>query len=176
MIEAGLCIIGLVGILSLVVANVVMRYLFHSPLGWTQEVVMYMFIATSVLGISVAYRRGRHLQLYGIQALLTASTRRVLRLIVSVVVATFLVYLIVQAFQLHELFQRFYSPLNRMPRSWLTLALLWSLTSMLISTLYFIAELAVSEDVRPIDIFARLGLAGNLSHPEPSRRPATPDG
>lgn len=155
--------LGLVAILVLVGVNVVMRYLLASPLGWDQEIVMYVFISISLLGISLAYRRGRHLQLYGVQALLSDSARLALRLVVSVVIAAFLVYLLTKAIRLHEIFLRFYSPLNRMPRALLTSALLWSLSSMLLSTVYFIVELITRRQVRPIDIFERLGLAGSLS-------------
>lgn len=155
--------VGLVAILVLVSVNVVMRYLLGSPLGWDQEVVMYLFISISVLGISLAYRRGRHLQLYAVQALLSEPARLALRLAVSVVIAVFLVYLMTKAIKLHELYLRFYSPLNRMPRAWLTMALLWSLSSMLLSTVYFVVELVSRKQIRPIDIFERLGLAGNLS-------------
>lgn len=163
LVEVAMCIAGMVAILALVSANVFMRYVLNAPLAWTHEVIMYTFIITSLLGISVGYRRQRHLHLHGIAAFLPDGGERALKIAVNFVILALLIYLTSKAVDLNALYQRFSSPLNHMPRAWLTMGLIWSFVSMSLTTVYFIAELAMTGQIRPIDIMERLHLAGDLA-------------
>ncbi|MBZ8135148.1 hypothetical protein CLD20_17875 [Afifella sp. IM 167] len=153
----------IVAILCLVSFNVVMRYGLGAPVAWTHEVIMYLFTALVLIGIAVVFRRGRHLQLRGLVVVLPPGWQRMLRIVLSIVLALFFAFLIHEAMGLHTLYRRFFSPLNHMPRSWISLALLWSLISMMItSILVFLEETFLGETV-PITIANRFGFAGSLS-------------
>lgn len=165
-LEAGFCITGLVSILTLIASNVFMRYVIGAPLAWTHEVVMYIFTVSSLLGISTAYRRQRHLQLQGMLAFLPSAARGIMRIVVFVALLALLLFLAVKAFDLNQLYSRFKSPLNRMPRSILSLGMIWALLSMALTTVYFIVELLAEGNIRRIDILERIGIAGDLSRME----------
>ncbi|MBN9885857.1 TRAP transporter small permease [Salipiger abyssi] len=162
-LEAGACFAGLVTILALISANVFMRYVMGAPLAWTHEVVMYLFTISSLMGISTAYRRQRHLQLQGLLTFLPAPGARIVRIAVFFALLALLLFLASKAWDLNQLYSRFKSPLNRMPRSILSTGLLWALGSMALSTLYFIVELLAEGRIRRIDILERMGIAGDLS-------------
>ncbi len=57
-IAAALCIM-----VVLVTAQVLSRYIAHKSLSYTEEIVRYMFVWITFLGISAAAVRGRHLSL-----------------------------------------------------------------------------------------------------------------
>jgi TRAP-type C4-dicarboxylate transport system permease small subunit len=57
-IAAALC-----GMVVLVTAQVLSRYAAHKSLSYTEEIVRYMFVWITFLGISAAVVRGRHLSL-----------------------------------------------------------------------------------------------------------------
>jgi len=49
------------GIFLCVFAQVILRYLFNSPLTWSEELARYLFIWCAFLGWIIASRRGSHL-------------------------------------------------------------------------------------------------------------------
>ncbi len=54
------CIVLFAGILLIMVCQVVCRYVFNTPLTWTEELARYCFIWACYLGAPVATRRGNH--------------------------------------------------------------------------------------------------------------------
>jgi TRAP-type transport system small permease protein len=61
------------GIFLCVIAQVVCRYLFNSPLTWSEELARYLFIWCAFLGWVVASRRGSHLAMTFVVEKLPAS-------------------------------------------------------------------------------------------------------
>jgi C4-dicarboxylate transporter DctQ subunit len=55
-------IIAMLGIMAVLnFMNVVSRYALHMSLSWTDEIVMFLFTWVTMIGISVAYKRGANL-------------------------------------------------------------------------------------------------------------------
>jgi tripartite ATP-independent transporter DctM subunit len=59
-------------------AGVVSRYVFHSPLVWSDELASIMFLWLSMLGAVVALRRGEHMRMTALVNNVKASTRALL--------------------------------------------------------------------------------------------------
>ncbi len=60
----------------MVAAQVLGRYVFHSSLSFTEEIVRYLFVWATFIGAAAAVRGGRHLSISSGIRLLPASVRR----------------------------------------------------------------------------------------------------
>ncbi len=54
----------------LVIAQVVLRYVFNDPLDWSEEMARLMFICLAFIGIGAAYGRRRHMAIDALVILL----------------------------------------------------------------------------------------------------------
>jgi TRAP-type C4-dicarboxylate transport system permease small subunit len=54
------CVVLFAAILVVMICQVASRYVFNSPLTWTEELARYLFIWACYLGAPVATRRGNH--------------------------------------------------------------------------------------------------------------------
>jgi TRAP-type C4-dicarboxylate transport system permease small subunit len=70
------CEIGVLGCLGL--AQVVSRYVFGSPLVWSEEIIRYALIWTVFLGAGVAVRKGQLAAVELVRELVPATIRKVL--------------------------------------------------------------------------------------------------
>ena len=79
----------------LVIAQVVMRYVFNSPLEWSEEMARLVFISLAFIGIGAAYGRRRHMFIDAIVILLPARAKRVVEVAVVGIATAFLIAAIV---------------------------------------------------------------------------------
>lgn len=85
----------LVVVLCLVVgAEVVLRYVLTNPLSWTEEFSTIVFVYVTMLGSSIALKRGEHFAVELFRPHLGPVAARTLRTLVLVVVAGISVYLL----------------------------------------------------------------------------------
>lgn len=85
----------LVVVLCLVVgAEVVLRYVLTNPLSWTEEFSTIVFAYVTMLGSSIALKRGEHFAVELFRPYLGAAAARAMRTIVLAVVAGISVYLV----------------------------------------------------------------------------------
>lgn len=90
----------------LIVAQVVLRYVFNAPLTWSEELARILFIYLTFMGIGAAYGRRRHMFVDSFVVLLPLSIRKVLEYLVVGVASIFLLaILIVTARSMGELFR-----------------------------------------------------------------------
>ena len=59
--EEGMCCICLVVMTALTFINVLSRYVFNASLSFSEEITTYLFVLLSLLGASIAAKRGAHL-------------------------------------------------------------------------------------------------------------------
>lgn len=78
----------------LVIAQVIMRYVFNDPLTWSEELARFSFIALAFFGIGAAYGRRRHMFIDALIILLPAGAKRVVVIAVVVIASAFLVTVI----------------------------------------------------------------------------------
>ncbi|MBO5566995.1 MAG: TRAP transporter small permease [Succinivibrio sp.] len=86
---AGLALIVLVAVSF---ATVVSRYIFDSPLMWSEEIQVLCFMWISFLGAGVAFRYGSHVSIEVIVDLLPKAVRRYVELLIGLFVTILLIY------------------------------------------------------------------------------------
>lgn len=79
----------------LVIAQVILRYVFNDPLTWSEEMARIVFIYLSFLGIGAAYGRRRHMAIDALVILLPDRLRRAVEFSVVMIATAFLVTVIV---------------------------------------------------------------------------------
>jgi len=90
------CLAGIIifGMVALMFSSVIMRYLVNSPLTWSDQLSTWMFVWTTYLGMTVAYRQGIHIRVDILTRRLPSRSRLVVECLVDVLVGVFLVVFI----------------------------------------------------------------------------------
>jgi TRAP-type C4-dicarboxylate transport system permease small subunit len=83
----------------LVIAQVVLRYLFNDPLTWSEEMARIVFIYLAFVGIGAAYGRRRHMFVDALVIELPAKIKRIVEFSAVGIASAFLVALIVITFR-----------------------------------------------------------------------------
>lgn len=78
----------------LVIAQVVLRYVFNDPLDWSEEMARIVFIYLAFIGIGAAYGRRRHMSIDALVILLPPSMKRAVEFAVVGIASAFLVAVI----------------------------------------------------------------------------------
>ncbi len=78
----------------LVIAQVVLRYVFNDPLDWSEEMARITFIYITFIGIGAAYGRRRHMAIDAIVILLPPKMKRIVEVSVVSLASAFLIVLI----------------------------------------------------------------------------------
>ncbi|TSA47457.1 MAG: TRAP transporter small permease [Deltaproteobacteria bacterium] len=78
----------------LVVAQVVLRYVFNDPLTWSEEMARIVFIYLAFLGIGAAYGRRRHMSIDALVILLPARMKKAVQFAVVGIASAFLLAVI----------------------------------------------------------------------------------
>jgi len=89
----GAILLGLMSLITFV--NVVNRYLFSKSIAFTEEVVVNFFVWITLLGISIAFRRGSHLQMTNLYDKFSPRLKRIsiaVSGVIGVVIFAFLIY------------------------------------------------------------------------------------
>lgn len=120
---------------GIVFAGVVYRYALNSPLGWTEEVGKYCLIWASLLGTYIAVRRMENIRVDAIYNRMSAATRRVMRVLSHLVMATFLMVLVYEGVRYSRAFVSTLSPMMDIPLGWVYAVLPLSAALMLVATL-----------------------------------------
>jgi len=81
----------------LVVAQVVLRYVFNDPLTWSEEMARIVFIYLTFIGIGAAYGRRRHMFVDALIIELPPRLRRIVEISVVGLASAFLIAVIVIA-------------------------------------------------------------------------------
>jgi tripartite ATP-independent transporter DctM subunit len=80
-------------------AGVVSRYVFHSPLTWSDELASILFLWLAMLGAVIALRRGEHMRLTAIVTRVPTRWRALLETVAALVVIVFVVLVLLPAYQ-----------------------------------------------------------------------------
>jgi TRAP-type C4-dicarboxylate transport system permease small subunit len=105
-VQEYLCMTGIVVMAILVIAQVVMRYVFNDPLDWSEEMARMIFISLAFVGIGAAYGRRRHMFIDALVILLPARARRAVEVAVVSIASAFLIAVIaISARSIAELYR-----------------------------------------------------------------------
>jgi TRAP-type C4-dicarboxylate transport system permease small subunit len=78
----------------LVIAQVILRYVFNDPLDWSEEMARIAFIYLAFLGIGAAYGRRRHMSIDALVILLPARMKKAVQFSVVGIASVFLLAVI----------------------------------------------------------------------------------
>ena len=92
--EEYLLVVLMVVEVVVVFAQVVTRYVFHSPLAWSEELARYLFIYDVMIGAAIAIRRNSHLQIDILINLMNPKVRTILTIIATLAGMVFMVFLL----------------------------------------------------------------------------------
>lgn len=70
-VEYGVTITIFLIMLFLMVVQVVFRYILEIPLGWSEEVIRFMFVATSFMGATIATKEREHIEINVVEVYIT---------------------------------------------------------------------------------------------------------
>jgi len=79
-------------------AGVVARYVFHSPLVWSDEAASILFLWLAMLGAVVAFRRGEHMRMTALVAMCPSSWRPFFDSLATVAAFAFVILVLYPAF------------------------------------------------------------------------------
>ena len=96
---------GIMGVLmflmvTAMVYQVILRYIFNDSNIWSEEITRYMFVYVVLLGSFVAVRRNKHLQVDFLINMFKGNFKRYFTLVTDFVVLGFLVYLLPLSYNL----------------------------------------------------------------------------
>lgn len=74
-------------LVSIMLLQVILRYVFNAPLRWSEELARYLFVWISFLGMYLAYRKGAHLGLDMLPHMVGPSIARFLAVLSEAVIA-----------------------------------------------------------------------------------------
>ncbi len=77
---------------ALIFIQVVLRYVFHHSLSWSEELVRYLYIWETWVGVSYAAHRNSHLRITMLRDRLPAGGKKFLELIVTIIWIAFAVF------------------------------------------------------------------------------------
>ena len=90
----------------LIVAQVILRYVFNDPLTWSEELARIVFIYMTFVGIGAAYGRRRHMFVDAIVILFPMKIQKAIQwLVVGVASVFFLVVMVVTIRMIVDLFR-----------------------------------------------------------------------
>jgi TRAP-type C4-dicarboxylate transport system permease small subunit len=92
--EIALGALLVISMVAVMVAEVVMRYLFNNSIIWVQEFVIFLFIWITALGANAALMMKSHITINTFSQFLPERLRSVLSVFVSLVILGVLVYLV----------------------------------------------------------------------------------
>lgn len=111
------------GLLLLAVLwGVFTRYVTQSPAVWTSELSGILFTWVVFIGTLTAFRGGKHIRVTLLLDMLPAGAQKMLKILADLIMIAFLVYVTYLSFQMMTLGATRFSPVMRIPFSWVYLA------------------------------------------------------
>ena len=99
MIENAVIILGLSAMFLILLAQVIMRYVFSRPLTWSEEAARFTFVYVSFIGISYAYRQKGHIRMEVVVNLFPQAVRRGLEVLINLGTIALFCYMIPFSFR-----------------------------------------------------------------------------
>ncbi|WP_342709787.1 TRAP transporter large permease subunit [Bradyrhizobium sp. B124] len=95
-IPAALLVVAEIAVLS---AGIVGRYVFRSPIVWSDELAGILFLWLAMLGSVIAFQRGEHMRMTAIVGVLSAEARAFLDVVAAAASLAFLVLVVWPAYE-----------------------------------------------------------------------------
>ncbi|UVO33086.1 TRAP transporter large permease subunit [Bradyrhizobium arachidis] len=95
-VPAALLVLAEIAVLS---AGIVGRYVFRSPIVWSDELASILFLWLAMLGSVIAFQRGEHMRMTAIVGVLSAEVRAFLDVVAAAASLAFLVLVVWPAYE-----------------------------------------------------------------------------
>jgi TRAP-type C4-dicarboxylate transport system permease small subunit len=132
----GSIVIILVGMVSLVFLNAVLRYLFDSGITWSEEMARYLFVWLVFLGAIVALKERGHIIVDLLVANVSKKLQKIFFLISNILIIGVLCIFIDGSSKLIILNEKIMGPATGLPKNLLYIAGLVAAISMILISLY----------------------------------------
>ena len=133
---------AMLSLLLAVLWGVMTRYVTESPAVWTTELSGILFTWVVFIGAAAAFREGRHIRVTLLLDAMPDRASRLLRFFGDLVVALFLCYGTWLAIGMMEMGATRFSPVMRVPFSWVYLAVVISFAAMSVTAVLRLLGLA----------------------------------
>lgn len=112
-------------VIALLFVQVVSRYLIGSSITWAEELARYMFVWSTLLGSTVALRKGLHPTINIIENMLREKSRSILQIVIYPTIILLSLIMIFKGIEVVRVASSSLSPLLRMNVSYLYLSLVF---------------------------------------------------
>lgn len=123
-------------LLATVTVQVAARYVFRSPIPWTEELARYLFIWLVFIGTAAAFRQGKHLKIESVSHWRSSAAKAIARGSVHLLVTGFLLTMILSSPNILRITFGQTSPTLSLPMGFVYLSFVVSLSLMLIEELF----------------------------------------
>jgi len=153
-IPAAILVVTEIGVL---LAGVIARYVFHTPIVWSDELAGILFLWLAMLGSVIAFQRSEHMRMTAVIGMCTPNVRVFLDVVALVAAFAFLVLVIEPSYEFAADEAYVTTPALGIENSWRAAALPVGFGLMLIVA---VLRLAVESDVRRL--FSALALVAAI--------------
>ncbi len=122
-VENALIICGLASMFFILLAQVFMRYVFNSPITWSEEAARFIFVYVSFIGISFAYRMKTQIRMEAVTNLFSKKIQKALRIFVNIATIALFYYMIPFSFEFIKIQANVKSTATHIPMSIVYIAL-----------------------------------------------------
>jgi len=140
-IELYASILTLIVMVLLIIYSVLLRYVFHKPAIWISATITLIFIWTSMLSISYVYKKRGHISItFFIDKVLSfdKKIKKIVNILIYLIIIVNLIFVILGTIQVIPLHAGRNIIGLGISRVYLSAAILTSIVSMLITTIYFL--------------------------------------
>ncbi|MDD4289431.1 MAG: TRAP transporter small permease subunit [Candidatus Caldatribacteriota bacterium] len=140
-IELYASILTLIIMVLLIIYSVLLRYVFHKPAIWISATITLIFIWTSMLSISYVYKKRGHISItFFIDKVLSfdKKIKKIVNILIYLIIIVNLIFVILGTIQVIPLHAGRNIIGLGISRVYLSAAILTSIVSMLITTIYFL--------------------------------------
>ncbi len=138
-IPAAVLVLAEIAVLS---AGIIGRYVFRSPLVWSDELAGILFLWLAMLGSVIAFQRGEHMRMTAIIGVLRADVRAFLDVVAAATALAFLLLVIRPAYEFAADEAYVTTPALEIVNSWRAAALPVGIGLMLISAVFRLVRIA----------------------------------
>lgn len=138
-VPAALLVLAEIAVLS---AGIVARYVFRSPIVWSDELAGILFLWLAMLGSVIAFQRGEHMRMTAIVGILSAEVRTFLDVVAAATSLAFLVLVVWPAYEFAADEAFVTTPALEIVNSWRAAALPIGLGLMLIAAVLRLIRIA----------------------------------
>lgn len=90
-----LSIVMFIIIFLVAMAQIVMRWVFHNPLTWSEELIRLMFVWICYLGWTMASRKSSHIRITAVVSKLSPTPQKILETFNNIVTILFSIFMVV---------------------------------------------------------------------------------